>query len=193
MAALVDNSGSEVRMWSRVIVCTAVTLLSIVAGPSARAQTNLKSQLGSITQDIVDTRIELRYRRPVARGRALFGALVPWGEIWSPSADSAAVLSVSRPITVNGEPLAAGSYGIWAIPDSTEWTIIFSAKADAFHLRYPTGHDALRVRAAPERGEHVETLLFDFPMVDADSARLELRWGNTIVPLLLRTSPASAR
>ena len=180
-------------MWNRVITCTTAMLMCVVGNSSARAQTNLKSQLGTVSQQLVDTRIELRYRRPVARGRALFGALVPWGEIWTPSADSAAVLSISHPVTVNGEPLPAGSYGIWAIPDSAAWTIIFSTKADAFHLRYPAGRDALRVQAVPARGEFVETLLFDFPMVDADSARMELRWGNTVVPLLLRTSPASAR
>jgi hypothetical protein len=165
------------------------TALSFVVGESsACAQSNLKSQPGRVSQQVVDTRIDISYRRPVARGRELFGALVPWGRIWTPSADSAAVLTVSHPITVNGEQLPAGSYGIWAIPDSASWTVIFSGTPAAFHLRYPTGHDVLRVRARPVRGEYVETLLFDFPMVDADSARLELRWGTTVVPLLLRTS-----
>jgi hypothetical protein len=46
----------------------------------------------------------------------------------------------------------------------------------------------LRVRVVPKRGEHVETLQFSFPMVDADSARLELRWGTTIVPMSIRVA-----
>ena len=54
------------------------------------------------------------------------------------------------------------------------------------HLRYPEGEDVLRVQAVPERGEHVETLQISFPMVDADSALMHLRWGETIVPLRLR-------
>jgi hypothetical protein len=94
---------------------------------------------------------------------------------------------------VNGEQLPAGSYGIWTIPDSASWTIIFSGKPHAFHLRYPEGQDALRVQVKPENGDHVETLLFDFPMVDADSARMELHWGTTVVPLLLRSSSDPAR
>lgn len=44
------------------------------------------------------------------------------------------------------------------------------------------------MQVKPVKGEYVETLLFDFPMVDVDSARLELHWGTTVVPLLLRTS-----
>ncbi|HEX6532966.1 MAG TPA: DUF2911 domain-containing protein [Gemmatimonadaceae bacterium] len=180
-------------MWKRPVGGIVVMLLCAAGGSTARAQVVPKSQSGSVSQQVAGAHITLRYRRPVARGRALFGALVPWGAIWTPSADSAAVMSVSRPITVNGSPLPAGSYGVWAIPDSASWTFIFSAAPAAFHLRYPEGRDVLRVRAKPARGEYVETLEFAFPMVDADSARLELRWGNTVVPLELRAGTADAR
>lgn len=180
-------------MWWRTVPCLAAVLTLVATGSTACAQTNYKSQPGTVSQQVMDTRIDIRYKRPVARGRDLFGALVPWGRIWTPSADSAAVLTVSSPITVNGERLPAGSYGIWTIPDSTSWTIIFSGKPVAFHLRYPDGEDVLRVQAKPVKGEYVETLLFDFPMVDADSARLELRWGEVTVPLMLRTGAGGSR
>ena len=72
------------------------------------------------------------------------------------------------------------------IPDSTAWTVIVSAQAEAFHLRYPQGQDVVRVTATPQHGEHVETLLFVFPSVDADSATLQMRWGTTVVPLSIR-------
>ena len=153
--------------------------------PSA-AQVTPRSQPAGVLQMLAGTRIELTYHRPVARGRVLFGALVPWGRIWSPSADSVARLTLSGPVELNGARLPAGSYGLWMIPDSTAWMVIVSAKADAFHLRYPDGQDVLRVMATPRHGEHVETLLFAFPMADADSASLELRWGTTVVPVRIR-------
>jgi len=137
-------------------------------------------------QELAGTRIEIVYRRPVARGRELFGALVPWKVMWTPSADSAARLTTSAPIDVNGSRLAAGTYSMWAIPDSTHWTIVFNGDASVFHLRYPEGRDVLRVQATPQQGEHVETLLFAFPVVDADSAVLQMRWGTTVVPLSIR-------
>jgi hypothetical protein len=148
-----------------------------------------RSQLGVVTQSVAGVRIEIIYRRPVARGRELFGALVAWGRVWTPSADSAARLILSAPVEINGSKLAAGSYSIWAIPDSSSWTMIFNAVPETFHLRYPDGRDVLRVKATPARGDHVETLMFAFPMVDGDSARLELRWGTTIVPLSIRAGP----
>jgi hypothetical protein len=159
----------------------------------ADAQTTPRSQPAAVTQQLAGTRIEIAYHRPVARGRALFGALVPWGRIWSPSADSVARLTTSGPLELNGARIPTGTYGVWMIPDSTAWTVIVSAKSDAFHLRYPEGQDVVRVTAAPQRGEHVETLLFAFPAVDADSATLQFRWGTTVVPLRVRAVRDSTR
>ena len=150
------------------------------------AQRPRPSQLGTIMQEVAGTRIEIVYRRPVARGRELFGALVPWGRVWTPSADSAARITLSGAVEVDGQRLDAGSYGIWTIPDSASWTVIFSGQAAAFHLRYPSGEDKLRLRVAPRAGEYVETLTFAFPLVDADSATLELHWGKVVVPMKLK-------
>lgn len=168
------------------IAALAVVLAACGGGRPAAAQRVPRSQPGAVSQEVAGTRIEVAYHRPVARGRALFGALVPWGRVWSPSADTVARLTLSNPVEINGTRLAAGSYGLWMIPDSTAWTVIVSAKADAFHLRYPEGQDVARWTVAPQRGEHVESLLFVFPMVDADSATLQLRWGTTVVPLTVR-------
>jgi hypothetical protein len=156
------------------------------AASTACAQPAPRSQLGTVSQSVNGTTIDIIYRRPVARGRALFGALVPWDRIWSPSADTAARITLSSPVEINGAKLAAGSYSIWAIPDSLSWTLIFNSVPAVFHLRYPEGRDVLRVRAAPMHGDHVESLMFAFPMVDADSARLELQWGTTVVPLSIK-------
>jgi hypothetical protein len=164
----------------------ALVLAACSSGRPSSAQGIARSQPGTVTQQLAGTRIEIAYHRPVARGRALFGALVPWGRIWSPSADTVARLTLSGPVELNGNRLGAGSYGLWMIPDSTAWTVIVSAKADAFHLRYPEGQDVLRTTAATTRGEHVETLLFVFPAVDGDSATLQLRWGTTVVPIRVK-------
>jgi hypothetical protein len=183
------------RLAVRAATAAALALLSLAPALACAQRPqeggpNTRSQLGTVTQLVAGTRVEIVYRRPVARGRTLFGALVPWGRVWTPSADSAARLTVSAPVEVNGAPLAAGTYGVWTIPDSAAWTVIFSGVAEAFHLRYPEGRDVLRVRAVPAQGEHVETLAFLFPVVDADSAVLQLRWGTTVVPLTLRARRA---
>jgi hypothetical protein len=170
-------------------------LLALAAGAAhpAHAQEPRRSQRGAVVQMIGTTRVEVTYSRPVARGRALFGALVPWGRIWNPGADTATAISVSAPIVVNGAHLPAGTYSLWAIPGETEWTFIFSRAHPVWHVPY-RGQEALRVRAVPERGAHMETLAFYFPVVDGLTAVLHFHWGEVVVPLridarLATTSP----
>src|SRR6059058_366912 len=79
-------------------------------------------------------------------------------------------------------------YSIWAIPDSAEWTLIFSKAADVFHIPYPgPAQDALRVAVKPQAGPFMEALAFYFPAADADRALLNLHWGETVVQVPLAT------
>jgi hypothetical protein len=160
-------------------------LLALTASAIDRtdAQEPRRSQRGAVMQMIGTTRVEITYSRPVARGRDLFGALVPWGRVWNPGADTATAISVSAPVLVNGARLPAGAYSLWAIPGETEWTFIFSRAHPVWHLPYRGGQDALRVRAVRERGAHMETLVFYFPVVDGWTAVLHFHWGEVVVPL----------
>ena len=144
------------------------------------------SQSGSVWQEVANTRIEVTYDRPVARGRDLFGGIVPFGEIWNPGANDATAISFSRDVTINGNPLPAGSYSLWAIPDPNRWTIVFNRQADVYHTPYPGEEDdALRFMASPRRGAHMETLAFYFAAVEKKDAELRLHWGETYVPFAI--------
>jgi hypothetical protein len=142
-----------------------------------------KSQHGSVSQHVGNTVITIEYNRPVARGRDLFGALVPWGRVWTPGADYATTIEVSTPVQIEGQPLPAGTYSLWTEPQADRWTVIFNRVQPVFHTRYPAGQDVLRVTSTPREGMHMETLAFYFPKVDGRRAELVLHWGKTIVPL----------
>jgi hypothetical protein len=163
-------------------IAVAVCLLTFQTGPAAQVP---RSQHGSVSQQIAGTRITIEYDRPVARGRELFGALVPWGRIWSPSANSAAVVTFSTDLQVNSQALPAGTYSLWAEPNPDRWTIVFSRVHPVFHTRYPQGQDALRVTSVPRQGAHMETLAFYFPVADDKRGELVLHWGTVVVPLKL--------
>jgi len=158
----------------------------------APAQQPRRSQRGSVMQMIGATRVEVTYSRPVARGRTLFGALVPWGRVWNPGADTATAITVSAPVIVNGSRLAAGSYSLWAIPGEEEWTLIFSRAHPVWHVPYREGQDALRIRAVPERGAPMETLAFYFPVVDGLRATLRLHWGEVVVPIEIEAEASTS-
>lgn len=146
-----------------------------------------KSQAAVVGQRVATTEITLTYSRPVARGRPLFGALVPYGDVWTPGADQATAISVTRGVQINGRPLPKGSYSIWTIPRPDTWTIIFNKVAKAYHTEYPgEAQDALRLQIVPEKGPHVEALTFSFPIVEGKDAVLQLQWGEVAVPLTIR-------
>lgn len=152
-----------------------------------------KSQHGTVTQRVGATEISISYNRPVARGRDIFGrdAIVRWGRLWHPGADSATTISFSKAVTIDGRPLAAGRYTLWTIPEEAPkpWTMIFSRAVDIWHTPYPgESLDVLRLTVTPETGAHMETLAYYFPVVAPDSAVLRLHWGTTVVPVRIRTN-----
>lgn len=168
------------RLLPLVVVCGFVATI----GAQQQEAPKIKpSQHGSVSQRIADTTITVDYNRPVARGRELFGRLVPYGRIWCPCADDATTVDVSTPVTIEGKELAAGRYSLWTDPEADRWTVIFSKNANAWHTRYPEGQDALRVQVTPRTGSHMETLAFYFPVVDGRKAELALHWGTVVVPL----------
>ena len=161
----------------------ALWLAIPVAALPAQAR---KSQPATVMQAIGATQVTIVYNRPDARGRKLFGELVPWGKVWCPGADEATTITVTRDVLVAGQRLPAGKYSIWAIPGPAEWTLIFSKAADVFHIPYPgPAQDALRVTLKPQAGPFMEALAFYFPAADADHALLYLHWGETVVPVPL--------
>ena len=166
---------------------TSASLLAFVALGAclARAQPGRRSPRGTITQTVNGTEISIRYYRPVLRGRVAFPGVVSWGRTWTPGADSATRLETTGALEIEGKTLPAGKYSIWVIPEEKEaWTVIFNRAADAFHLSYDEGQDALRVQArATTSSQSVETLEMSFPLVDADSATLQLQWGTFVLPL----------
>lgn len=165
-----------------------VTVLPGLGGAVARAQGYPASQRGSVTQNVALTEIRIEYGRPVARGRTLFGQLVPWDSVWHPGADSATRITFSRDVVAEGAPLPAGEYSIWLIPrQQGPWTVILNKAARVFHRPYPgAASDALRVDVTPEQVSHVESFAIYFPVVLRDEATLRLHWGTTAVPVRLK-------
>lgn len=172
---------------------TAAALIAACAAASAtpcRAQGYPFSQRARVEQTVAFTNIAVAYGRPVARGRVLFGdsALVKWDTIWHPGADSATRVTFDHDVQLEGKLLKAGEYSVWLIPrKDAPWTLILSRAAHVFHTPYPGDRfDALRVDIAPERGAHMETLAFYFPVVLRDEAVMRVHWGERIVPVKLK-------
>ena len=170
------------------MLAAAACLTTPAASSTAQSQGYPFSQRGSVTQMVAYTEISIWYGRPVARGRALFGALVPWDSVWHPGADSATRIKFDHDVVVEGKPLKTGEYSLWLIPhEHSPWTVIFSRAAHVFHKPYPGARfDVLRVDIVPEQVSNIESFAIYFPMVLRDEAVMQLHWGTTAVPIHIK-------
>jgi hypothetical protein len=168
------------------VVLAAALLATSAAGAAAQAPTPPASQHGTVSQTINGTVVTVRYDRPSARGRTLFSdeGIVVYTALWTPGANRATVLELSRDARVAGQSVAAGKYSVWLIPAAGDWTLILNRTWDTHHAIYPGDvDDVMRVQVRPERGAHMETLAFYFPVVGPYEATLRMHWGETIVPI----------
>ena len=173
-------------MFRTILVMSCIATMGLNAAPIS-AQGYPFSQRGSVSQTIAFTTVSVTYGRPVARGRALFGALVPWDSVWHPGADSATRVVFDHDVLFEHHKVAAGEYSLWLIPhEQKPWSVILSNAAHTFHKPYPgAAHDVLRVEVAPGRSAYMETLAIYFPVVLRDSATMQIHWGDTVVPIRL--------
>lgn len=141
------------------------------------------SQRASVTQRIGLTDITIAYHRPAVGAREIWGKTVPNGKVWRAGANENTTITFSDDVTVEGKPLAAGTYGLHMIPDANQWTIIFSKNSTSWgSFSYDEKEDALRVNVKPHAGEAFEQLTYTFDDVKPESAAATLRWEKLAVP-----------
>lgn len=168
---------------------TLIVAAALLLPPAtSQAQGYPFSQRQHITQNIALTEISIEYGRPVARGRELFGKLVPWDTIWHPGADAATRITFKRDVLLEGQSVKAGTYSLWLIPrPNTAWTFIVSKAANVSHLDYAgPGKDALRLEIMPETQSHMESMTWHFPMVLRDDGILRFQWGTTSISIKVK-------
>lgn len=147
------------------------------------------SQHQVIMQTVGLTDITIDYSRPVAKGRAIFGGLVPYDKVWRTGANEATQITFSEDVTVDGKPLPKGGYSLHTIPGKDSWTLIFNKTAKQWgSFNYEQAQDALRVTAKPEKGPFAELFTITFPDVTTDDAVVALRWADTMVLFKIGTN-----
>lgn len=152
------------------------------------AQQNLTlpqaSQQAMISQRVGLTDITVNYHRPAVNGREILGGLVPYDQVWRAGANENTTISFSTDVTVEGNNVAAGTYGLHMIPTKTSWTIIFSKDNAAWgSFFYNQANDALRFTVNPEQNDFQEWLSYSFDQLTANSATLNLKWEKLLIPI----------
>ena len=166
---------------------TGVLVLTLCAITSVQSQTALDlpyaSQAAQVKQRVGVTDITITYHRPVVNGRKIWGGLVPMGKVWRAGANENTTIEFSTPVSIEGKPLPAGTYGLHMIPNADTWTVIFSKMAVAWgSYTYNQSEDALRVDVKPHPIEMEEALEYEFEDLKPDSVAVTMKWEKVAVP-----------
>src|SRR4029077_10969999 len=174
----------------------AICLAILGLGGTVSAQNDLNlpdvSQAAQVKQRIALTDITVNYHRPLVNGRKIWGGLVPFGKVWRAGANENTTIEFSDPVSVEGQPLAKGIYGLHTIPNPDSWTIVFSKTNTAWgSYSYKQDEDALRVNVKPRPlAETKEALEFDFEDLKPDSTAVTLKWEKLGVPFTVSVNDA---
>src|SRR5438067_9733652 len=150
------------------------------------------SQAAEVKQRIALTDITIKYHRPLVNGRRIWGGLVPYGKVWRAGANENATIDFSDAVSVEGKPLAKGTYGLHMIPNPDSWTSILSkTNSGWWSYSYDQKEDALRVDVKPKPlAENKEALEFDFEDLKPTSSTVTLKWEKLGVPFTVSINDA---
>jgi len=172
-----------------------VVVLFIVLGLQAESKAQgvkmpAPSSGQTVIQDFGLGKITLTYSRPSMKGRKIFGDLEPYGKVWRTGANSATVIKFSDDVTIEGKNIPAGEYGLFTIPNKSEWTVILSKTSKSWGAyTYNAADDFARFTVKPTKMKPaVETFTLQFANVKPTTAQLYILWENTAVALNLSTS-----
>jgi len=139
-----------------------------------------------------DLKLEVFYNRPFRKEREIFGALVPFNQVWRTGANEATTFETNKPLEINGSQLAPGKYTLWTVPKDSTWNVIFNTKQYSWGVNaemkpmWDPNYDALNIEVPVEKLENpVEqfTIAFDN---STDHLYLTMAWDDVKVAVPLK-------
>ena len=166
-----------------------IIALAIILAPfatNAQIKTPQASPKAIIKQTVGLTDVEVVYSRPGARGRAVFGNLVPFGKVWRTGANENTIISFSDDVVIDGKTLKKGKYALYTIPKIESWEVIFYSTTDNWGLPENWNENNVALKTTVKEDAlptPVETLTIGINGLDPNFAYLEIAWENSHVAL----------
>jgi tetratricopeptide (TPR) repeat protein len=152
---------------------------------SAQVKMPQPSPTQSIKQDFGLGSVEITYSRPGAKGRKIFGDLVPFNKLWRTGANAATIIKFSEPVEIKGKKIDTGSYALYTIPGIETWEVILNKGIKNWGIEgYNESDDILRVSIEPMKMEtKIETFTLQFADVKPESCELHIMWERTALAI----------
>ena len=165
----------------KIIIALAIVMTSYVV--QAQVKTPQSSPKSVLSQVVGLTDVVIEYSRPSAKGRAIFGDLVPFGKLWRTGANANATVSFSEEVVIDGKTLKKGKYALYITPRVDSWEIVFYSKTDNWGIPevWNEADVALKTNVKPEIADrNTETFTINISNLDNNFAYLEFSWEKTV-------------
>lgn len=117
-------------MRNLLVVCSAILLSVCALAPNSIGQEDKGQRPSPPAQAVFHfadgKTVRVDYSSPRAKGRKIFGGLVPYGQVWRAGANEATTFVTDTAVTVGGKTVPAGAYTLFTIPNADKWTLIIS-------------------------------------------------------------------
>lgn len=145
-----------------------------------------RSPWASVQQTIGTTLIAIEYHRPAVRGRAIWGSLVPYHQVWRAGANEATTIRFSDNVRINEQEVKAGTYSLFMIPRPDVWTVILNRRAKQWGaFEYDPKLDVLRFEVKPKVNSYADWLTFALDPTSDSTAYVQLLWEKLKVSFLV--------
>ncbi len=151
---------------------------------NAQVKTPQPSPKATYTQVVGLTDVAIEYSRPSAKGRTVFGDLVPFGKTWRTGANANTTISFSDDVQINGIALKKGKYALYTVPKADKWDVIFYASTDNWGTPDTWEDSKVVVKTSADAKASpifVENLTIGVNNLTNDNATLDIAWEKTVV------------
>lgn len=131
-----------------------------------------------VSQHLADSvNVVIDYSKPLVKGRTIGKDLEPMeGKVWRTGANEATIFQTNKDVTINGEKLPAGKYGLFTVFNGKEVTLIFNKIWDQWGaFTYKQADDQLRVKT---NYEEVSSPSEEMTFTISPQGEVDLLWGN---------------
>ncbi|WP_111708339.1 DUF2911 domain-containing protein [Lutibacter citreus] len=161
----------------------ALLFVGVSSTIDAQIKTPQPSPLSKVEQVVGLTDVTLEYSRPAARGRVIFGDLVPFGKTWRTGANANTKITFSDNVKIDGKELKKGTYAIYTIPNKDSWEVIFYEDTNNWGTPQKWDDNKVAVKTTANTLNipfSVESFTIDINGISNNGATLEFIWENTV-------------
>ncbi|MFT4848760.1 MAG: hypothetical protein ACI83B_001295 [Sediminicola sp.] len=184
----------KILLWIAGVIGVLLLAFNFILWPIMQNQTKKGSPEKNVAYSKGDMKLNLFYCSPAKKDREIFGGLVPYDEVWRTGANEASTFTTNKDLMIAGQPLPAGKYTLWTIPNKTSWEVIFNNKmygwgvklTDQKATRDPEA-DVLVVQGKVSKSLNVvEDFSITLTVSSPETTIMMFAWDNVVVPLEIR-------